>query len=303
MFPSLFTIYKVGFAITDLPRFMRKTSQPRLIMTLLVKNEEEMLEQNLIFHKRMGVDGFIVTDNNSTDCTLQILQKYQRKGWVLAIIHEKATNYEQKQWVDRMVWMAKRHFAADWVINADADEFWYNPSHNLKKSMATTRANVLKSQVRSVFPEEGSDWTLWHRTVRCVSDYEKYGLSRYSLFERQNMKVAHRTSSYLQISMGNHKVTMLPRNEQNCDIIVFHYNIRSREQFMTKMINGGRQLELHKGKHGGRHWRYFYDLYKKGVLSEEYDSVVGYNCYNHLLRDGLIVPDCPLPALFKRTKA
>ena len=76
--------------------------------------------------------GFIVTDNNSTDHTPDILRKYKELGWIKEIIQEPATDYRQKKWVDRMVWCAKTVFHADWVINADADEFWYAPSGNLK---------------------------------------------------------------------------------------------------------------------------------------------------------------------------
>ena len=90
-------------------------------MTLLVKNEEELLEKNLLFHKAMGVDAFIVTDNNSADGTYGIIEKYRRKGWVVDVIRETATGYEQKEWVDRMIWRAKTSFGADWVINADAE--------------------------------------------------------------------------------------------------------------------------------------------------------------------------------------
>ena len=66
-------------------------------MTLLVKNEESMLEENLLFHKAMGVDSFIITDNNSTDSTPEIIRKYKQKGWIKEVIEEKATDYEQKR--------------------------------------------------------------------------------------------------------------------------------------------------------------------------------------------------------------
>ena len=58
------------------------------------------------------------------------------------------------------------------------------------------------------------------------------------------------------------------------------------------MINGGKQLEQHKGRHGGRHWRYFYNLYKQGLLEEEYERVIGRNCYNELREAGFI-QECP----------
>ena len=45
----------------------------------------------------MGVDAFIVTDNNSADGTYGIIEKYRRKGWVVDVIRETATGYEQKR--------------------------------------------------------------------------------------------------------------------------------------------------------------------------------------------------------------
>ena len=61
---NAYFLKKIGYALCDLPKSFGKTTSPVLMMTLLVKNEEAMLEQNLQFHKAMGVDGFIVTDNN-----------------------------------------------------------------------------------------------------------------------------------------------------------------------------------------------------------------------------------------------
>lgn len=297
MKPNLFV--KACRALAALPKTFRRTPRPRLIMTLLVKNEEEMLVRHLEYHHAAGVDGFIVTDNNSTDRTPDILRHYQAKGWVLEIINEPGTDYAQKQWVDRMVWKAKTQYGADWVVNADADEFWYHPGGCLKEALVSTRANVLACEMRSVYPEENRPWTEWDKTVRYVADQAAYGLSPYSVFERQNKKVIHRAAGYLQISMGNHKVAMLPKREERSDIVVWHYNVRGRSQFMTKMINGGRQLEQHKGRHGGRHWRYFYALYKEGKLEAEYERVIGTATLDRLEADGYVVKDNVMPDIFK----
>ena len=68
--------------------FDKKASKKiRLIMTLLVKDEEEILEKNIRFHKEMGVDGFIVTSHNSKDKTDEILEKLKEEGIVLEIIY------------------------------------------------------------------------------------------------------------------------------------------------------------------------------------------------------------------------
>lgn len=53
---------KIGHVISEFPLAFKQTKEVKLFMTLLVKNEEGMLEENLQFHKAMGVDGFIITD-------------------------------------------------------------------------------------------------------------------------------------------------------------------------------------------------------------------------------------------------
>lgn len=290
---------KIFSALCALPHTLRRTPHPKLIMTLLVKNEEQLLAHNLEFHHAMGVDGFIITDNNSTDTTPQIIERYRQRGWVLQVINETATDYSQKQWVDRMVMLAKNRYGADWVINADADEFWYVPNHDLKAELATTHANVLQCAIRIVLPQEGLPWTEWRSSVRSVPSLQAYDLSIYSIFTPQREKVLHRTDGYLQISMGNHKVKMLPQHTLRSNIVIYHYSIRDRAHFLAKMINGGQQLEQRKSKHGGRHWRYFYALYKQGLLEAEYDRVVGTHVLPQLRAADYVVTDNPVPDFLK----
>jgi len=286
-------------AIWQWPKEKKSVAQPRLVMTLLVKNEEDKLEQNLLFHKAMGVDLFIVTDNNSTDKTMDILRGYEQKGWIAEIIEERATGYEQKQWVDRMIILARDRYKADWVINADADELWYVPSGNLKQEMARCRCRVLRCQVCGMYPEEGLPFWQWTHRVVPVTGAEAASLSPYSAFGAQPKKVAHRTAGYIAISMGNHKVTMLPPTVEDSNIRVYHYNIGTREAFIQKMVQGGRELEQHRGRHGGRHWRYFYQLYKEGRLAEAYDGVTERERYDQLVATGHIVNDTAVADIFR----
>ncbi len=71
---------KIGHVISEFPLAFKQTKEVKLFMTLLVKNEEGMLEENLQFHKAMGVDGFIITDNNSTDSTRTLSVNTNKKG-------------------------------------------------------------------------------------------------------------------------------------------------------------------------------------------------------------------------------
>ena len=65
------------------------------------------------------------------------------------------------------------------------------------------------------------------------------------------------------------------------------------------MINGGQQLEQHRSRHGGRHWRYFYELYRQGQLEAEYARVVGTTVRSRLEADGYIVTDDTMPRMFR----
>ena len=93
----------------------------KLVMTLLVRDEADVIEQNLEHHLAQGVDAFIVTDNGSLDDTLPILRRYEQRG-LLELIEEPAQTYAQAVWVTRM---AERAAA----INAD----WNPASGKLSK--------------------------------------------------------------------------------------------------------------------------------------------------------------------------
>lgn len=85
--------------------------------------------------------------------------------------------------------------------------------------MKHTHSNVLKCKVICVYPDETKPFTQWDVMIKSMPDQSLYDLSLYSIFERQNNKEAHRTTSYIQIARGNHKVTMFPSWASECGII------------------------------------------------------------------------------------
>ena len=79
----------------------------KIVMTLLVRDEEDILDHNLRYHLAQGVDFFIVMDHMSTDGTPEILDAYQRAG-VAEVIPQKHAGYLQGQWVTSMASRAWR---------------------------------------------------------------------------------------------------------------------------------------------------------------------------------------------------
>jgi hypothetical protein len=109
----------------------------RLVMTLKVRDEEDVIEDNLRFHHALGVDFFIVMDNGSVDRTPEILGRYADAG-LAQVLRDETGDLRAlgAEWYTRMARMAAADFGADWVINNDADEFWWPLSGTIKEALA-----------------------------------------------------------------------------------------------------------------------------------------------------------------------
>jgi Glycosyl transferase family 2 len=106
-------------------------------MAFKIRDECDVLEANLRFHHALGVDHFIVTDNGSTDETVDILARYAQAG-LATVIEAPNTDYREQgaQWMTEMARLAATELAADWVVHADADEFWWPLEGSLKETLA-----------------------------------------------------------------------------------------------------------------------------------------------------------------------
>ena len=49
-------------------------------MTLLVRDEEDIIEDNLLFHLNQGIDFVVVTDNRSVDVRSRALTSFRGKS-------------------------------------------------------------------------------------------------------------------------------------------------------------------------------------------------------------------------------
>ncbi len=106
-------------------------------MALKVRDEGDVIDHNLRFHRAQGVDFFIVTDNGSVDDTPQILQRWVDADLAKVIVEPGNDMADHgHEWVTRMARQAAAEHGADWVIHGDADEFWWPLEGTLKDSLA-----------------------------------------------------------------------------------------------------------------------------------------------------------------------
>ena len=135
-------------------------------MTLLVRDEQDIVGANIDYHLARGVDFVIATDNRSVDHTAVILEKYRARG-KLHYIFEPRDDYSQHTWVTSMARLAFTEYGADWVINNDADEFWWSFDGDLKDvfSRLPPEVNIVEAPRHNFVTVADSGEPFWRRMV------------------------------------------------------------------------------------------------------------------------------------------
>ena len=201
-------------------------------MTLLVQDEEDVLRDHLSFHLDRGVDFVIVTDNDSRDGTRDILEEFRRAG-VVRVIDEPGDDFSQSKWVTRMARMAAAEEGAEWVMNSDADEFWWPEEGDLNSLLAGIPSKygqvaVPRLNFVPVASEEGSplDRMVYRRTE-----------SKNALGRPVQPKVCHRGDAEVVVSQGNHSIAARGRlrpYKGSFPMVIFHFPQRSYSQFENR---------------------------------------------------------------------
>jgi hypothetical protein len=242
-------------------------------MTLLVRDEQDILRDHLEFHLAAGVDEIILMDNLSVDGTADIAREYERAG-SLHYIFQPRDDYSQGRWVTHMARRAARDLRADWVINSDADEFWWPHGGSIKDALASVEPGAVAASVeRTNFLARAENVEpFWRRMdVRSVVSVNALGQSL-------PRKVAHRGVPDVVVEQGNHRVHAGGRPVEcaPAPITILHFPVRSRAQFFNKIAKGGaayaRNGELDPAI--GKTWRHLYELYLDGKLDDAYRNEV-----------------------------
>jgi len=275
------------------------TNKVRLVMTLLVRDEVDIIDENIKYHLENGVDMIVVIDNGSKDGTRDILDKYVKKGVLFYEVEDNHT-FEQDKWVTRLIGIALKKYNATHVINCDADEFWTSKYGNLKRSIAENYfADIIKVGVRNFLPPiskkskgfRSKDFKYYvAKTVLCPGEVEKRISGDLLRYEYPEKIITSRKIT--SIGYGNDSVnSKVPIKEVKSEsIFIRHYPIRSYSQFRGKVINGGSSYRKNPTKNPsiGWHWKRWYDIYEKGDLQGEYRKLCLSDSLKELLLSGVI---------------
>ena len=219
----------------------------KIVMTLMVRDEADILSPMLEHHVRQGVDHFIVTDNGSQDGTLEILKAFEAQG-KLTFYSDLVQRKQQSETVTRMAREAATRFNATWVINADADEFWVaeDPSLTVREALSRIPTSF-RSFTVPVFDMTGVPaisgsglGRLVYRDVRPVEEIRRLGLHGHATHDS-----VHVGDPDVVVSQGNHYVSIESLGQPGAGrgLEVLHFPWRSWSQFSAKVERSGRAYE------------------------------------------------------------
>jgi len=243
----------------------------KLVMTLLARDEADIVDANLTFHLNAGVDYVIAMDNLSQDGTTEILESYAKDGH-LHLIRQDGEFLRQAEWITQMGRMAATDFGADWVIHSDADEFWWPRGESLKDVLASipSRYGVVRALLRHFVPRPDDGETFAERMTVRMSTSSPINDPR-SLY-RPNLKIVHRADPDVNVSIGGNRLIDSPLTPLRgwYPIEFFHFPVRSLEQCERKYTHH----QVAPGQTPSPYYDRVRSLIDEGRVQELYDSLV-----------------------------
>jgi hypothetical protein len=174
----------------------------RIVQTLVVRDEVDVVGDQIAFHLNAGVDFVLATDHESRDGTSEVLEAYAREG----VLRRIAVEGEMREsvWRTRMARLAATEHGADWVVHTDADEFWLPREGTLRGALAAVpeRYDIVWALSRHFVPrpEDGRDFGE-RMTVRLSASAP---INDPTSPYRPHQKIAHRADSRIRIRFGAH---------------------------------------------------------------------------------------------------
>jgi hypothetical protein len=205
-----------------------------------------------------------------------------------------------------MARLAAEEYGADWVINTDADEFWWPRGGSLKEVLGAVpqEYGVVQGFWRSFVPRPDDGHPFAERMTARLAQHAP--INDPTSFYRPVVKVAHRADPHVTVARGNHALASSGLRTLTTwhPIEVLHFPLRSRAQWMRKVELQGDAFTKHIERSGTGYHLKGYDALHSGRIEQQHASlVVGDDALHRGLVEGSLVLDTRLRDALRRLGA
>ena len=248
------------------------------ILVMMVKDEADIIGQNLAHHFRLGFRYFFLLDNGSTDATAAVIERFRAEhtdamvfcGFDFVVGYYQAAKM-QAVLAFLSIYLEHEEHRSRWVFFVDADEFI---------TFCAGEPGGAVAAVTSLLEDPAKQMLVLH-WAQCSSDEVlEHDTPERSLLETHTRiwktmepavtKVAIRLDSGLTMLQGNHMAAAFPYELEAAGVLarfgvyMLHFPQRSVEQMRRKVVNGAAAYAAAKGQEGhGGHWRQYYEWYSQ----------------------------------------
>jgi len=292
----------------------------RIVAVMVVRDENDIIAENILHHLRVGIDAFVVIDHGSIDGTFETLEALRRDGIPLTCLRRDRDELPDKVdiWYD-ILFSEARRLKADRALSIDADEFWL-PATGTFRTLPWTKPVITALRFNMLAPREvlsvpGSVLnTHVYRVCRPYSP-EAYRLSvlnkdtdfsaNYPILMTTLLpKVAFEMHSFRRLGMAGHDVELEGgppgRPPSDGSATIFHYPLRTLAQYDRKVQAFDRFFEGLPNLDRGTSWqtRYMSERRASGQLEQEFlRHFLSSQELSELLDTGVVVHDARLAQL------
>lgn len=232
---------------------------------MLVKDEDDIIVPIIRNLLAQGIDAFWIADNMSSDKTRPLLDELAAHH-PITIINDDVVGYYQAQ---KVTHLARQAIAAgaDWVVPADADEWFYALDGTIASTLAEVDADVILAAGYDHLPR--------------VDDPDDENPVRRMRWRRPHPqkypKVIFRAAPDVFVHQGNHNLEH-PGRRLHGLIELRHFQYRSLPQMTRKVRQGAAAYEASTMDHKhGTHWKALAALTDEQLAAEWHSLCVDQN--------------------------
>ena len=292
---------------------MSRSSPPRVMALLMVRDENDIIAANIRHHAAIGVDAFVIIDHGSIDGTYEILEALRRDGFDISLFRrDRDKKPDIGEWYATLLDEIRRR-GGERSLQIDADEFWLPATGNFK-TIRWTQPVISAARFNMLAPEDalrqpGLVLTS-HQYRVChpfpAEDYRESVLKDDKNFARAYPvlmtaiapKVAFHMSELGQLALAGHAIIdedgQMLQPPPDGEVVVFHYPIRSLEQFQRKISAFSKMLAFFPELDKASCWqaRYLGDKLAREGLEQEFRRYYPRaEQLQRYLEEGILVPD------------